>query len=140
MRGRVLIDTNVLVYAYDVSEPEKQRRALDVLRGLAERETGVVSTQIMAEMFVVLTRKLSSPLSAEQAVRSLERHMRTWQVVSVTDFIVLEAARGVRDHAMSFWDAQVWATAKLNQIPVVLREDFASGSVIEGVQFENPFG
>ncbi len=140
MRGRVLIDTNVLVYAYDVSEPEKQRRALDVLRGLAERETGVVSTQIMAEMFVVLTRKLSSPLSAEQAVRSLERHMRTWQVVSVTDFIVLEAARGVRDHAMSFWDAQVWATAKLNQIPVVLSEDFASGSVIEGVQFESPFG
>lgn len=140
MRGRVLIDTNVLVYAYDVSEPEKQRRALDVLRGLAERETGVVSTQIMAKMFVVLTRKLSSPLSAEQAVRSLERHTRTWQVVSVTDFIVLEAARGVRDHAMSFWDAQVWATAKLNQIPVVLSGDFASGSVIEGGQFENPFG
>jgi predicted nucleic acid-binding protein len=93
----------------------------------------------MAEMFVVLTRKLSSPLSVEQAVRSLERHMRTWQVVDVTGFIVLEAARGVRDHAMSLWDAQVWATAKLNQIPVVLSEDFASGSVIEGVLFENPF-
>jgi predicted nucleic acid-binding protein len=40
---------------------------------------------------------------------------------------------------MSLWDAQVWATAKLNQIPVVLSEDFASGSVIEGVLFENPF-
>lgn len=140
MRGRALIDTNVLVYAYDVSEPERQRRALDVLHVLAERETGVVSTQIMAEMFVVLTRKLSSPLSVEQAVRSLTRHMRTWQVAYITDFIVLEAARGVRDHAMSFWDAQVWATAKLNQIPVVLSEDFASGNVIEGVRFENPFG
>lgn len=58
----------------------------------------------------------------------------------ITDLIVLEAARGVRDHATSFWDAQVWATAKLNQIPVVLSEDFASGSVIEGVRFENPFG
>ena len=139
MRGSVLIDTSVLVYAYDVTEPERQRRALDLLHGLAERETGVVSTQIMAEMFAVLTRKLSSPLSVEQAVRSLERHMRTWQVVDVTGFIVLEAARGVRDHAMSLWDAQVWATAKLNQIPVVLSEDFASGSVIEGVLFENPF-
>ena len=80
MRGSVLIDTNVLVYAYDVTEPEKQRRALDLLHGLAERETGVVSTQIMAETFVVLTRKLSSPLSVEQAVRSLARDMRTWQV------------------------------------------------------------
>jgi len=80
MRGRVLIDTTVLVYAYDVAEPERQRRALDLLHGLAERETGVVSTQIMAETFVVLTRKLSSPLSVEQAVRSLARDMRTWQV------------------------------------------------------------
>ena len=80
MRGSVLIDTNVLVYAYDVTEPEKQRRALDLLHGLAEQETGVVSTQIMAETFVVLTRKLSSPLSVEQAVRSLARDMRTWQV------------------------------------------------------------
>jgi len=76
----VLIDTNVLAYAYDVAEPERQRRALDLLHGLAERETGVVSTQIMAETFVVLTRKLSSPLSVEQAVRSLARDMRTWQV------------------------------------------------------------
>lgn len=52
MRDRALIDTNVLVYAYDVSEPAKQRRALNVLHGLAEREAGVVSAQIMAEMFV----------------------------------------------------------------------------------------
>ncbi len=39
----------------------------------------------------------------------------------------------------AFWDAQIWATAKLNQIPVVLSQGFASGSVIEGVLFENPF-
>jgi predicted nucleic acid-binding protein len=60
-------------------------------------------------------------------------------VVDVTDFIVLEAARGVRDCRMSFRDAQVWAAAKLNQIPVVLSGDLASGSVIEGVHFINPF-
>ena len=45
----------------------------------------------------------------------------------------------VADMVMSFWDAQVRATAKLNQIPVILSEDFASGSVIEGVQFDDPF-
>ncbi|MDD2201339.1 MAG: PIN domain-containing protein [Firmicutes bacterium] len=75
MRGRALIDTNVLVYAYDISEPEKQTCALDLLHGLAERETGVVSTLIMEEMFVVLTRKLSSPLSVEQAVGAFARHI-----------------------------------------------------------------
>ncbi len=53
--------------------------------------------------------------------------------------IVLEAARGVRDHQFSFWDAQIWATARLNQISVVFSEDFNPGWITEGVRFVNPF-
>ena len=53
--------------------------------------------------------------------------------------IVLEAARGVLDHNMSYYDAQVWASARLNQIPIIFSEDFNDGSVIEGVRFVNPF-
>jgi predicted nucleic acid-binding protein len=52
---------------------------------------------------------------------------------------VLEAARGARDYQMHFWDAQIWATARLNQITYILSEDFNTGSVIEGVRFVNPF-
>ncbi|MEA4883167.1 MAG: PIN domain-containing protein [Clostridia bacterium] len=139
MKGKVLVDTNVLVYAYDVSEPVKQRRAIEVLHDLSEREAGAVSVQVMSEMFVALTRKLSSPLGVEQALRTLSRHMRTWHVLDITEFVVLEAARGVRDHQMSYWDAKIWATARLNQIPIILSEDFASGSTMEGVRFVNPF-
>lgn len=139
MKGEVFLDTNVLVYAYDLSEPVKQRRAIDVLDDLSARDAGVISTQVMSELFVVLTRKLGNALTVEQALETVTRHMRAWRVVDVTDFIVLEAARGVRDCQMSFGDAQVWAAAKLNQIPVVLSGDFASGSVIEGVHFINPF-
>ncbi|MGI6517270.1 MAG: PIN domain-containing protein [Bacillota bacterium] len=139
MKGEVFLDTNVLVYAYDLSEPVKQRRAIDVLDDLSARDAGVISTQVMSELFVVLTRKLGNALTVEQALETVTRHMRAWRVVDVTDFIVLEAARGVRDCRMSFRDAQVWAAAKLNQIPVVLSGDLASGSVIEGVHFINPF-
>lgn len=53
--------------------------------------------------------------------------------------IILEAARGVRAHRFSYWDAQIWATAKLNQIPVVLSEDFSDGQSTEGIRFTNPF-
>ncbi len=52
--------------------------------------------------------------------------------------IVLEAARGVRDYQFSFWDAQIWATARLNQIPTIYSEDFNVNSAIEGVRFLNP--
>lgn len=51
---------------------------------------------------------------------------------------MVDAARGVLDHQLSFWDALIWATAKLNQIPVILSEDFRSGTSLEGVRFINP--
>ena len=53
--------------------------------------------------------------------------------------IFLEAARGVRDYQFNFWDAQIWAAARLNQVPVVFSEDFNTGQVTEGVRFVNPF-
>ena len=52
--------------------------------------------------------------------------------------MVLEAVRGVRDHRFSFYDAQIWAVARLNSIPVILSEDFNTGASIEGVLFVNP--
>jgi predicted nucleic acid-binding protein len=60
-------------------------------------------------------------------------------VFELSGAIILEAARGVRDYKFSYWDAQIWATARLNQIPTVFTEDFNVGSTIEGVSFINPF-
>jgi predicted nucleic acid-binding protein len=51
----------------------------------------------------------------------------------------LSQARGVRDYSMAYYDAQIWATARLNQVPVVFSEDFQDGQVLEGVLFANPF-
>lgn len=53
--------------------------------------------------------------------------------------IVHEAVRGVIEHNFSYWDAQIWATARLNQIPIVLSEDFSHRRLVEGVRFINPF-
>lgn len=52
--------------------------------------------------------------------------------------IVLEALRGVRDHHLPYFDAQIWACARLNQVPVVFSEDFNPG-FLEGMRFVNPF-
>jgi predicted nucleic acid-binding protein len=139
MSARVFVDTNVLVYAYDRSEPEKQRQALEVLERLVTARAGIISPQVMSEFFVTVTRKISSPLSLTEAYQRLANYLQIWTVTELTGMIVLEAARGVREHQLGFWDAQIWATARLNQIPVVFSEDFNPGSVIEGVRFVNPF-
>jgi predicted nucleic acid-binding protein len=139
MSDRIFIDTNVLVYAYDRTEPKKQMRALEVLDHLVIDGVGVVSTQVLAEFCVATTHKLAVPLSVNEAYERVKNYLQSWTVVDVTGMIVLEAVRGVRDYKFNFWDAQIWATARLNQIPLIFSEDFNVGQVIEGVRVVNPF-
>lgn len=139
MSDRVFVDTNVLVYAYDRSEPDKQRRALDVLDRLAVTGAGVISTQVLAEFFVAVTRRIAAPLGVDEAGERVRNYLQSWTVLDLTGMIVLEATRGVRDHQFNFWDAQIWATARLNQIAMIFSEDFNVGAVTEGVRFVNPF-
>ena len=135
----ILVDTNILVYAYDRSEPKKQRRALQVLDGLARAGIGCLSAQVLSEFFVNVTRKIAAPLSVAQAIERIEHYMQLWPVLEVTAQTVLEAVRGTREYSLSFWDAQIWAAARLNQVGVVFSEDFNSGGGVEGVRFVNPF-
>jgi predicted nucleic acid-binding protein len=139
MSVSVLVDTNVLVYAYDRATPQKQKQALAALDYLVVHSSGALSTQVLAEFFVAVTRKIPAPLSIADSYTRLEHLLLSWTVLESSGLIVLEAARGVRDYQMHFWDAQIWATARLNQISCILSEDFNTGSVIEGVRFVSPF-
>lgn len=65
--------------------------------------------------------------------------MQSFEVVDLTSVVVLDAVRGVRDHQLSYWDALIWASARLNQVLVIFSEDFASNVVLEGVRVVNPF-
>jgi predicted nucleic acid-binding protein len=135
----MLIDTNVLVYAYDRAEPEKQRRALEVLDALARSGEGRLSAQVLSEFFVNVTRRIPAPLTIAQAQDRLQHYTRIWPVVPLTSDLVFEAIRGVQQYQLSFWDAQIWAAARLGQVSTVLSEDFSPGAVIEGVRFVDPF-
>ena len=137
--ARCLVDTNVLVYAYDRSQPVKQRRAFEVFDCFAMSARGALSAQILSEFFVVVTRKISDPLPVRDAVRSVENYLRAWPVLAITPPLIYEALRGTEQNRMPYWDALIWATAKLNQIPAILTEDFQDGRVLEGVRFVNPF-
>ena len=139
MADRILIDTNILLYAYDRAETVKQPKALAVLDRLVTWRIGILTPQVLAEFFVNATRKLDPPLTVEDAYERIQNYLMSWEEIDVTGSIVLEAARGVRTYKMSYWDAQIWASARLYQIPVIFSEDFDVGAVVEGVRFVNPF-
>jgi predicted nucleic acid-binding protein len=139
MADRVMVDTNVLLYAYDRAEPSKQPQALALLDHLAVNGLGVLTSQVLAEFFVNAIRRLRPPLTTEEAYGCIQNYLLSWEILDISGPIVLEAVRGVRTYQISYWDAQIWASAKMNQIRVVFSEDFAPRVIIEGVRFVNPF-
>ena len=134
-----LVDTNVLVYAYDPTDRTKRERAIAVLERLGSQHMGALSSQILGEFFVTVTRKIPSPLTPAEAERSVTHYVRSWVVYDLTELVILEAVRGLRRHRLSYWDGLIWATAKMNDVPNVLSEDFSDGILLEGVRFLNPF-
>lgn len=139
MTDDLLLDTNVLVYGADPAAIGKQRRAVATMDRLVRNGIGCLSTQVLGEFFRVVTTKLANPLAPADARRQVVRLIDAWRVLPVTSLIVLEATRGVRDFGLPYWDAQLWATARLNQIGLVLSEDFQDQGLIDGVRFVNPF-
>ena len=135
----VLIDTNILVYGYDRGEPARQKQAIRVLDRLNAAGSGRLSVQSLAEFFSAVTRGPSPKLTILEAIQQTDQLAQAWPVLDLTPMIVVEAMRGVRDHQLAYWDAQIWASARLNQIGVVFSEDLLNGAVLEGVRFVNPF-
>jgi predicted nucleic acid-binding protein len=135
----VLVDANVLVYAYDQSEPAKQRRSLALLDELADGGRMVLTTQVLAEFFVVVSRRIVRPLDMAEAARAVRNYVEMSMVLPVTPDVVLEAIRGTIVHRLAYWDAQVWAAARLADVLLVLSEDLARPTPLETVGFLDPF-
>jgi predicted nucleic acid-binding protein len=133
----VLLDTNILVYTYDPHDIDRQEKAISLLVKMEENGVGCLSVQCLSEFVNVVIAKRHIPI--DQAIAQVEKWNYLFPVFNLTPQIVLEASRGVRDHGLSYYDAQIWAVARLNQIPVIFSEDFQDGQVLEGVRFVDPF-
>jgi len=88
-----------------------------VLEHLELTKSGRLSVQSLAEFLSASMRKLDPPLSPSQALEQVSLFVRMWPVFDLTPLIILEAGRGVRDYSLAYYDAQIWASAHLNQTP-----------------------
>ena len=132
------VDTNILVYAHDRSETAKQPIARALVEGLWRDRAGVLSTQVLQELYVVTTRKLDPPMP-RAAARELVVIYSTWPVVQVDVPLVLAASGLEERHSLSFWDAVVVEAARRAGAARLVTEDLQPGRDIGGVTVENPF-
>lgn len=139
MKGvRTFLDTNIIIYAYDTSAGDKHQKARDLLTGLWESGLGIVSTQVLQEFHVTVTRKIPKPLDLATA-REIIADFLTWDVVVNDGDAILRAIDVQEKHGFSFWDSMVIAAAITGGAALLLTEDLTDGQKIGGVEIRNPF-
>lgn len=132
------VDTNILVYARDKSDPQKQARAAEVLDVLWRNRTGRLSPQVLQEYYVTVTRKLKPGLSRAEARQDV-RDLMEWRPRPVSAGI-LESAWEIEDRwKLSWWDSLVAASALDCGATTLLSEDIQDGLIIHSLQILDPF-
>ena len=137
MSDKSFVDSNVLIYAHDADAGVKREAAAAVLRTLWAQRSGVLSTQVLHEFYVHVTRKIAAPL-ARSSARAVVDAYTPWCVN--TTAAETSAAFRIEDEAhISFWDALIVASARKAGAVRILSEDLNAGQTIAGIRIENPF-
>jgi predicted nucleic acid-binding protein len=138
MKGRVFLDTNVLIYAATSLEPfpAKFARAEEII---ANEEFGI-STQVLGEFIsnVQNSRKMKSPLTDEEVDGWIER-LSEFPIVSIDREIIVNATLFQRQYRIDFWDGQILAAAHRFGATTLLTDDLNHGQTYGAVRCENPF-
>ncbi len=133
---RSLLDTNVLVYADASDEPEKQKRAIELITAMRSAGTAVLSTQVLQEYVNVALRKLRLP---PELIRQRIGFYRRFEMVTASADLIGGALDLHVLRSLSFYDALIVQAAIVGGCERVLSEDMQHGTVLGGVRIENPF-
>ena len=136
-----LVDTCVLVYLFDLDQPEKRRAAREIIEGcFSGKEDLAVSIQNLAEFAVVMTEKVNSPLPRETVSRFIRdiTMFSGWEVLRYDGMCIQDALSLGEDHRLHFRDALLVATMKRHGITSIYSED-AHFLKVADIRVINPF-
>lgn len=135
---KYFFDTNVLVYLFDADSPEKRKKARTLFQAHAGAGNILLSTQVLQEFYVVVTRKLARPLDAAVAAEAVENFAEL-PMVNIDAKLVLAAIHRSLGDRLSFWDALVVQAAIEGHANTLYSEDMQHGLTLDGLKVVNPF-
>ena len=136
-----LIDTNILVHAYTLSEERKHRIASTLVEAIWEGQSAATTLQNLCEFFVVVTRKVAKPLPPAEAEVLIQGILAAsqWRVIDRRSETVVKAMGLVKAYRASFWDALIAACMLEHGLQTILTENEADFRKIPGMIILNPF-
>jgi predicted nucleic acid-binding protein len=137
---KVIADTNILLYAFDTSEPVKHSIANKLLNQLIREKRLALSVQNLNEFYNIVTKpNRAFSMAHEDAVQVLHGLATACEMLLLTPETTFQALDAKTKHGMSLWDALVWAVARQNSVSVIYTGDSQSAEVIDGIRYVNPF-
>ena len=136
MNADCMLDANILVYAVDRNPENRQKQ--EVAMGLIRDCNFGLSTQVMQEFYVTVTRKLKIRLSPDRALAYLDR-FQAFPVIPTDYGLVIDGIRTSLRYQVSYWDATILAAAGRLGAKIVYSEDLNSGQQYGSVKVVNPF-
>jgi predicted nucleic acid-binding protein len=133
---RWFVDTNVLLYLTDRSDPVRQARAEEWLDFLWRGGNGSLSWQVLHEFYVNAVRKLG--VAGDEA-RFLVGAFLEWHPVDSSAELLKRAWDWTDAAQLSYWDALILAAAEMAGCDYLLSEDFTAGRRYGSIQVVNPF-
>jgi len=134
--SKIFIDTNILVYTADTRNTKKCNICRSCLQSLdKEKKIGVISTQVLQEFYVVLTKKLKiDPLMTKNIMSFFDN----FEIILIDQEIIKDAIDISILSQISFWDSLIIAAAKKAKCKQIWSEDLNAGQLIQGVKIINP--
>ncbi|OGY44624.1 MAG: hypothetical protein A2729_03520 [Candidatus Buchananbacteria bacterium RIFCSPHIGHO2_01_FULL_39_14] len=142
MGDRIFLDTNILVYSYEQSADPRYAVARElILRCFRGEVSFVISNQVLAEFFQVITCKSKFPLSKTEARQliSFLIECNSWTKVDYTHTTLLEATSISHQYNISIWDALIAATMVEHNIHIIYTENEADFRKVPLLKVVNPF-
>ncbi|HXC39440.1 MAG TPA: PIN domain-containing protein [Burkholderiales bacterium] len=135
---KFFFDTNILVYLFDSDATEKRRKARALFQRHAEAGDILLSTQVLQEFYVAVTRKLGRPLEAGRAAQAVSSFAEL-PLVQVDSKLILFAIDRSRASKLSFWDGLIIQAAMEGQASTLYSEDMQHGWTLDNLKVVNPF-
>lgn len=138
MNANIFVDTNVLVYSRDLSEPVKQALAMERLTELWQEGTGKISTQVCNEYYTTVTQKLKPGMGKDEAWQDIEA-LFAWQPLAIDKKVLIKAKACQFRYQLSWWDSLIISAAFYCNCNTILSEDLNNSQKYFDIAVEDPF-
>lgn len=138
MTALVFVDTNVLLYAQDESEPAKRPRAQAWLEHLWHERLGRISMQVLSEYYVNLKRMAGSRLTTQDAWESASNYF-AWKPLHADEALLRRAQEIEQRYRINWWDCMVVGAAQMQDCDLLLTEDLQDRAIFGSVMVRSPF-